>query len=93
MGEQHSIADARRNLPQLIRQVERGEPVQLTRRGKPVAVLLGNQAFERIVAGRRSFTEAYAEFAKAVDLAELGIDPAEFLDGVRDRDPGRDVWI
>ena len=91
MTEHHSIADARRNLPRLIREAERGKTVRLTRRGEPVAVLVGHQTFERIVAGRRGFGEAYAEFTKAVDLADLAFDPVEFLGSIRDPGPGRDM--
>ena len=91
MTEHHSIADARRNLPRLIREAQRGKTVRLTRRGEPVAVLVGHRTFERIVAGRRGFGEAYAEFAKTIDLAELDFGPAEFLESVRAPGPGRDV--
>lgn len=35
----HTIAAAKNTLPQLVHQVELGEPVVLTRRGRPVAVL------------------------------------------------------
>jgi prevent-host-death family protein len=34
-----SIAEAKNRLPELIRAVEQGEPVVITRRGKPVAQL------------------------------------------------------
>lgn len=93
MVEKHSIAEARRNLPRLIRDAEHGKTVELTRRGESVAVLLGRRAFEQLSAGRRGFAQAYAEFVEAVDLAELAIDPDELFDGARDAAPGRDVRI
>lgn len=90
MAEGYSIAVARQNLPTLVREAELGKTVRLTRRGKPVAVLVGHRTFERMTAGRRSFVEAYEEFTRTVDLSELDFDPAELLEGVRDASPGRD---
>ena len=40
MTERHSIADARRHLPALVRNAENGKAVELTRRGEPVAKLV-----------------------------------------------------
>lgn len=93
MAQEHSIAEARRNLPRLIREAELGKTVRLTRRGRPVAVLVGHRSFERMVTGRRSFVEAYEEFKKRVDLAALDFDPAELLEGTRDESPGRDFRL
>ena len=41
-----SIYDARNNLSALIKTAENGEPVQLTRHDKPVAVILSWEDFE-----------------------------------------------
>lgn len=93
MAKQRSIAEARKNLPQLIRDAQAGEPIELTRRGEGVAVLLGRQQYERLTAGTRRFSEAWDEFRSEIDLAELELDPDEIFAGVRDRDPGRDVGL
>lgn len=93
MFEKLSIAEARRNLPSLIREAERGKTVELTRRGEPVAVLVGHRMFGRLTAGRRGFADAYREFVQSVDLAELGLDPDALFDGVRGSTPGRDVQL
>ncbi len=93
MNDRHSIAEARRNLPRLVREAENGKPVELTRRGEPVAVLIGRRRFERLAAGRRDFGEAYRDFAAEVDLAELALDPDELFSGTRERTPGRDVRL
>ena len=93
MAQEHSIAEARRNLPRLIREAELGKTVRLTQRGRPVAVLVGHRSFERMVTGRRSFVEAYEEFKKTVDLADLDFDPAELLEGTRDESLGRDFRL
>ena len=90
MGEQHSIAEARSKLPQLVREAESGKAVELTRRGEGVAVLIGRKQYDRLVSRSRRFSDAFAEFAREVDLAELDIDPDEIFAGVRDDAPGRD---
>ena len=93
MTRQHSIAEARRNLPRLIREVEDGKTVELTRRGRPVAVIVGRRTFDRLAAGRRGFADAYGDFTAAVDLSELALDPDGLFDGARDHSPGRDVAL
>lgn len=91
MDEQHSIADARNNLPDLVRKAEAGKAVELTRRGEPVAVLIGRKQYDRLVTGSRRFSDAWDEFASQVDLAALDIDPDEVFAAVRDRAPGRET--
>jgi prevent-host-death family protein len=39
--ERHSIAEARRNFLSLVHDAENGKAVEITRRGEPVAVLIG----------------------------------------------------
>jgi len=86
----YSIAEARRNLPKLVREAENGRPVELTRHGQPVAVLIGRRSLERIASGYRRFTEAYNDFTSKTNLAELALDPDELFADVRDKTPGRD---
>ena len=90
MRRQHSIAEARKDLPKLVREAEAGKAVELTRRGERVAVLIGQKEYERLVSRSLRFSEAWSNFARDVELAELEIDPTEVFAGVRDRSPGRD---
>ena len=92
MLKNYSIAEARNDLPGLIHDVERGGPVKITRRGKPVAVLLSVREYERIAVSRPSFAEAYQAWKSSVDLAETGVDPDHFA-RLRDRSPGREVKL
>jgi prevent-host-death family protein len=91
--KRHSIADARTNLPQLIRDAEAGKTVELTRRGERVAVLISWKQYERLVSRRRPFSEAWDEFSREFSPAKLKIDPDEVFGGVRDKDPGRDSGL
>jgi len=92
-ASRHSIAEARRDLPKLVREAENGKPVELTRHGKPVAVLIGRRSLERIISNYRRFTEAYKDFANKTDLAALALDPDELFANARDKTPGRDVHL
>jgi hypothetical protein len=48
---------------------------------------MNDQEHDQPVAGRRTFSEAYDEFVRKVDLEELNIDPDEVWAGVRSHDP------
>ena len=91
MAKQQSIAEARSSLPSLVREVESGKAVELTRRGEPVAVLIGRRQYMRLTSRYRRFSEAYGEFARAFALEELAIDPDEVFAGARDETRGREI--
>lgn len=55
MTKKYSIADARDNFPGVVHEVEGGTRIELTRRGKPVAVLLGMGEYERLVGQRANY--------------------------------------
>ena len=93
VAEQHSIATARSNLPQLVRRAESGKAVELTRRGEVVAVLIGRKQYERLVSKSRRFSEAWEVFTGEVALADLKIDPDEVFADVREYTPGRDTAL
>ncbi|HLX06584.1 MAG TPA: type II toxin-antitoxin system Phd/YefM family antitoxin [Thermoanaerobaculia bacterium] len=92
--KRYSIAEARNHLPGLVRAVETGSPVELTRRGKPIAVLMALPDFERLREGRRGFMAAYQDFLRRhPDFAANAIEPEEWLEGARDTSTGRDfTW-
>ena len=90
MLEQYSIAKARDHFTSLVRSVERESAIELTRRGKPVAVILSIREYKRLSARQTGFWKAYSAFREQVNLEELGIEPDTFA-GLRDRSPGREV--
>lgn len=90
MSKQYSIAEARRNLPGLVHEAESGSEVQLTRRGRPVAVVVSVQEYERLKAQRASFAEAYQSFRAKFPEDTEGIGPKYFR-GLRERGSGRPV--
>jgi prevent-host-death family protein len=91
MVKRYSIAEARDNFTGIVHEAEAGATVEVTRRGKPVAVLVAQGEYERLTQGRRGFREAYREFlARYPPSEENTLEPQEWLE--RDRDPsgGRD---
>jgi len=92
MSTRYSIAEARANLPTIVDQAEAGQQIELTRRGKPVAVVLSLQELQRLRGERTGFAEAYRGFLEAHSLQDVGID-TDVFSSVRDRDPGRKVSI
>ena len=48
MNDAYSIAAAKNNLSGLVHEAEQGRAVRLTRRGKPVAVLISTEQYERL---------------------------------------------
>jgi prevent-host-death family protein len=94
MGRQYSLGEARRRLGALVRETETSGPIQLTHRGKVVALLLSQEEYQRLSGDRLSdkrpgFWEAYQAFRTMYDLEAADIDPSIF--DVRDAAPGRDV--
>lgn len=89
MARQYSIAEARDNFASVVHEAEEGVEVELTRRGKPVAVLLSFEDYRRLRQRRQGFWEAYKKFRQEFDPAEVGLDVEEVF-GDRDRTEGRD---
>ncbi len=91
MSKRYSVVEARKNLPSLIRDVEKGETVEFTRRGKPVAVLISTKEYAELNGPSQDLWQAIHEFRRQFDLTELEID--EIYRNVRDRSPGREVTL
>jgi prevent-host-death family protein len=60
--QQVSIAEARNNLSKLVRAAEQREPIELTRRGQPVVVLVSADESRRLTERSRTrFAQAVRE--------------------------------
>jgi prevent-host-death family protein len=86
-----SISNAREHLPTLVRDAERGHTVTLTRRGKPVAVLISTERYRTHTKSKVSFGKALLHFRAEFDLEELDI--GSIYEDVRDRSGGRLVEL
>jgi prevent-host-death family protein len=92
MLKRYSIAEARSSLPTIVNQAEAGAEVELTRRGKPVAVLISHRQLERLRSDRPRFIDAYGAFLREHSLEAIGIDGA-FFQAVRAKGAGRKVTL
>ena len=92
MTRRVSIADARNGLTKLLREVERGEILEVTRHGEPVAALIPMEEYMRFKQGRLPLAEAAAAFRNRIGEEALSLlDGA--LDDLRDRSSGREVEL
>jgi prevent-host-death family protein len=91
MSKRYSIAEARSSLPRIVDEVEAGEAVELTRRGKAVAVVVSLRELERLRGERTSFGDAYRKFLKTHAVREIAI--GDELKSIRDRGTGRKVSL
>ncbi len=90
MSRSYTIAQARNHFASIVHEVEKAAPVEVTRRGEPVAVVLSVQTYRRLLAARTDFWDSYESYRQRVDLSRLAIEPQVF-EGVRDGSPGREV--
>ena len=90
MQEQYPIGIAKNNLPKIIHSVEDGSAVQLTRHGKPVAVLVSFAHYQGLFKQKKDFWTALTYFKKSSLNKEPLIEDRDF-DGLRDENQGRDV--
>ena len=92
MSNRYSIAEARSRLPTIVNQAEAGREIELTRRGRPVAVVVSCQVFERLRGRRRYFGDAYRAFIERHSLKEIGLDDSVAA-STRDKTTGRKVAL
>lgn len=86
----YSIAEAKSHLGRLVHQVEAGPPVELTRRGQPVAMVLSIRDYQRLASPRLDSWDAVQRFRESYDVEALDIDPDEVFAVEHDPSPGRD---
>ena len=92
MARRYSIAEARSNLPSIVTQAEAGQEIELTRRGKPVAIVVSLGEIARLRSERATFGDAYNRFLKSHSPRELGLDDG-FFNSLRVTDAGRKVEL
>jgi prevent-host-death family protein len=56
MVRRYSVTEARNNFARIVHEVESGDTVEVTRRGKPVAVLMAKEEHERLTRGSRQLS-------------------------------------
>lgn len=92
MPNQYSLLQAQEQLTKIIREVENGTPVEITRDDKPVAIVISIDEYNRLLGGNSSFWKSLEKFYQEIDLEEAEIS-REIFDGVRDKGQGREVIL
>jgi prevent-host-death family protein len=92
MRRSYSVADARVHLPEILDDVEAGKEIELTRRGRAVAIVISPEKYEALRGDQSNFDEAYRAFISRHALDEIGLEPDAF-DSTRNQVPGRRVRL
>lgn len=92
IAKQYSIAEARDHFPGIVHEAERGADIELTRRGRPVAMLISLAEYQRLTATRPTLWETIEAWRASVD-PEVFLKDGEELVAPRDRSPGRDIAL
>ena len=66
-----SIAQARNHLTLILQEVERGESVELTRRGTPIAAIVPISEYRRLLRQTPGFWRALTVFREGMKPADL----------------------
>lgn len=85
--ESTTIADAKNNLPKLVHSVEAGEDIQLTRHGRPVAVLVSQARYQRIFGSGKAVFQDMMRWRESHGFIEL---KDKEVDSWRDKSLPRD---
>ena len=74
-----SIAEAKNRLTELLREVERGTPLAISRRGRVIAVVIGDGEYERLrsAAGGADFSAWLANWRARAGAGFDGVSPDE----------------
>jgi len=102
MAHPISLSEAKAQLAGLVHAAEGGEVVHISRHGKPVAVLLSEQAYAALQGQqqRSKLREAIAQWRSAGQVSHpedwalvSGVAGEEAIKSLRDRSVGREVWL
>lgn len=89
MSKQYSVAEARQQFTDLLRKAEHGRVLEITRRGRPVAVLVSAREYAKLTGKQAGFAKEVATFRDSHDPEDFLPDDA--FEGLRDQSAGREV--
>lgn len=84
-----SVSEARKQFASIIRDAERGAVIELTRRGRPVAVMVSPADYGALQGRAGGFWDEIRVFREGFDLDELDIEAVYRIE--RPRSAGRRV--
>lgn len=76
-----TIADAKNHLSHLIHQLENDEPIHLTRHGKPLAVMMSEAQYNKLIALKKGLHSAIQNWRNILnDSEEIGLSDDKLKD-------------
>ncbi len=85
MHRSRSERDISDRFAPIVHDAENGKPVQITWRGKPVAIVLSLSEYQRLTSEKFGFGAALAKIRQKYQIQALDINPDEVFNDVRDR--------
>jgi prevent-host-death family protein len=76
----------------IVDQAEAGLEVELTRHGKPVAIVISHRRLEQLRGNRVQFGDAYNAYIERHSVRALGLE-REFFESLRSKETGRKVSL
>ena len=89
MRKRVSVAEAKNKLPSIVREVEGGSVVEITRYGKAVAIVLPEKKYRQMVEREHGFWASLERVRNLMSSEGAAIDETDF-ENLRDVSPGRD---
>lgn len=91
----YALYEAKAQLTSIVREVETGPAVKLSRHGKPVAILMGIEQYKNIQNTGRNLSSALRSYQASmgeciIESVETNVDPFKNL---RAKDTGRSVEL
>ncbi len=87
MHKRYTVAEAKNQLPAMLHEVERGGPVEITRHGKPVAIVLSFAEYARLRPARVDLWEAYHRWREEHAGVLTDTDVDGLVEPDRDQEP------
>ena len=91
MQEQYSTQQLNSHLPEVLKQIERGNSIEITQEGEPFAVILSASEYQRLTDSKSTFWSSLQEFYANSDPEELEVEIDVFAD-VRVAKPCRQAY-
>ena len=88
MNRRVSVAEAKNKLPSIIHEVEGGSVIEITRYGKPVAMVIPERDYKSIGAIGQGFWASLKKVRSLLKSEVVTLDEGDFRD-LRDPSPGR----
>jgi len=92
MSKRVSVAEAKNKLPSIVREVEGGSVVEITRYGKAVAIVLPEKNYRRMVESKQGFWVSLERVRSLMSSEGTAIDETDLVN-LRDESRGRDPFF